>query len=63
MPVVRALVLLLLLAALGCFVAYMLTGAVRWRRLGVRLVRWTVLAALAFFGVLIAERVAELWRR
>jgi hypothetical protein len=59
----RAVVLLMLGAGLGCFVAYALTGKPRWRALGVRLVRWTLAAALVFFGVLILERVPELLQR
>ena len=62
MLVVRTLVLVLLLAALGCFVAYLVTGRQRWRAIGIRLVRWTVLAGLGFFAVLIVERLVELQR-
>ena len=31
-----------------------------WRRRGVAIVKWTVIAALGFFAVLIAQRLAEL---
>lgn len=54
---VRTVVLLLLGAAVLCFGVYAWTGSVRYRRLGVRLVAWTVAAGLVFFGVLFAERV------
>jgi hypothetical protein len=48
----------LLFASLGCFVAYLYTRQPRWRRLGLVIAKWTVLAALGFFAVLIAQRLA-----
>jgi hypothetical protein len=59
MPVFRFLLFVLLLAALGCFGYYTVSGDKRYRYVGVRLVKWTVLAALAFFAVLIIERLIE----
>jgi hypothetical protein len=56
MPVFRAILLLLLLAGLGCFAFYVATGQARWRALGLRLVKWTIGAGLAFFVVLAVER-------
>lgn len=50
--------MLLLLAAGVSFVFYIGTGDARCRRFGLRLLKWTVIAALAFFGVLILERLA-----
>lgn len=50
--------MLLLLAAGVSFVFYIGTGDTRFRRFGLRLLKWTVIAALAFFGVLILERLA-----
>jgi len=41
-----------------CFAMYVGTGQVLWRRRGLVIVKWTVLAALAFFAVLILERLA-----
>ena len=32
----------------------------RWRRIGLVIVKWTLIAALAFFGALILERLALL---
>jgi hypothetical protein len=58
MPVFRALVFLLLVAGLLCFAMYVGTGQAKWRRLGIRLVKWTVVAALGFFAVLLLERLA-----
>lgn len=49
---------LLLLAGLLCFAMYIATGQVIWRRRGLTVVKWTVLAGLGFFGVLILERLA-----
>lgn len=57
MLILRALVMLLLFAAVVCFVFYIGTGQARYRRYGLVIVKWTVMAALAFFGVLILERV------
>ena len=59
MPAFRAILLLLLLGGLGCFVMYVVTGKPRWRALGISLVKWSVLAALGFFAVLIVQRVIE----
>jgi hypothetical protein len=49
---------LLLLAGLLCFAMYIGTGQVVWRRRGIVIVKWTLLAALGFFAVLILERLA-----
>ncbi len=51
---------LLLLSGVLCFALYIGTGQVLWRQRGVLIVKWTVLAAFAFFAVLILERVAVL---
>ncbi len=58
MPVFRAIVLLLLVAGALCFAMYVGTGQLRYRVLGIRVVKWTVIAALGFFAVLILERLA-----
>jgi hypothetical protein len=50
-------VLLLLLAAGVCFAFYIGTGQMRFRHWGIVILKWTVLAALGFFAVLILERV------
>ena len=57
MLLVRTVVLLLLGAAVFCFGVYAWTGSNQYRRLGVRLVAWTLAAGLVFFAVLFAERV------
>lgn len=50
--------MLLLLAAGVCFVFYIGTGQARYRKYGLLVLKWTILAALGFFGVLILERLA-----
>jgi len=54
----RWVVMLLLLAAGVCFAFYAGTGNPRYKRLGVVIFKWTALAALGFFLVLFAERLA-----
>lgn len=51
---------LLLLAGLLCFAMYVGTGQMAWRRRGLVIVKWTVIAALGFFAVLILERLARM---
>jgi hypothetical protein len=58
--VFRWLVLLLLVAGVLCFAMYIGTGQFRYRVLGLRIVKWTVVAALGFFAVLILERLTML---
>lgn len=60
MLIFRLIVLLLLVAGLLCFAMYIGTGQLRWRVLGIRIVKWTVIAALGFFAVLLLERAAML---
>ncbi|RVU44283.1 hypothetical protein [Rubrivivax rivuli] len=49
---------LLLVCGLLCFAMYIGTGQAAWRRRGIVIVKWTVLAACGFFAVLILERLA-----
>lgn len=49
---------LLLAAGIVCFAMYAGTGHMRWRALGMRIVKWTVVAGLGFFAVLLLERLA-----
>ena len=58
MMLFRLLVGLLLVAGLLCFAMYIATGQPGWRRRGLVIVKWTVLAAFGFFAVLILERLA-----
>ena len=54
----RWVVLLLLVAGVLSLAMYVGTGEVRWRNLGVRIIKWTVIAALGFFAVLVLQRMA-----
>ena len=56
MAVVRTLVLLLLLASAVLFALYACTGNVKYKRLGLVIFKWTVLAALGFFVALTIYR-------
>ena len=60
MLIFRWLVLLLLVAGALSLAMYVGTGEARWRNLGVRLIKWTVIAALGFFAVLVIERIATI---
>jgi len=48
---------LLLLAGILCFAMYIGTGQAVWRHRGLVIVKWTVLAGLGFFAVLVLERL------
>lgn len=54
----RWLVLMFLLAAAVCFAFYAGTGQPRFKRWGWVVLKWTLIAAFAFFAVLILERLA-----
>jgi len=60
MVIARLVVGLLLLAGILCFAMYIGTGQKAWRQRGLVIVKWTVLAGLAFFAVLILERLTVL---
>eukprot|EP00042_Codosiga_hollandica_P002559 m.929620 g.929620 ORF g.929620 m.929620 type:complete len:62 (+) comp167607_c0_seq1:353-538(+) len=60
MLIARLVVGLLLFAAVVCFALAIATGQARWRRMGIVIMKWTLIAGLAFFGVLILERLALL---
>ena len=57
MQIVRGLIYFLLLTAGVCFALYAATGDQRYKRWGLITHKWTVLAGLGFFGVLIVERM------
>ena len=56
MPVIRALVLLLLLACAVLFLLHAMTGQARYKNLGLIVLKWTLLAGFGFFAVLILQR-------
>lgn len=49
---------LLLVSGLLCFATYIGTGQAVWRKRGLVIVKWTIVAAFGFFAVLILERLA-----
>ena len=51
---------LLLLGSVLCFAMSVGTGDAAWRRRGVTILKWALVAAAGFFGVLILERLALL---
>jgi hypothetical protein len=53
----RFLMFFLLGSSALCFAFYIGTGRAYFRRWGLIILKWTVIAALAFFGVLILQRV------
>jgi hypothetical protein len=53
----RALLLLLLLAAAVSFGLYAFTGKPHYKRQGMLILKWTLLAALGFFLVLAGDRL------
>lgn len=60
MLIVRLIVGLLLVAGIVCFALYVATGQLRFRALGIVIVKWTVISGLGFFAVLILERLATM---
>ena len=54
----RWIVTLLLLMAGVSFVFYIGTGQVRYRRFGLMVLKWTVIAAVFFFAVILIGRLA-----
>ncbi len=57
MLIVRWLALFLLIAAAVCFGFYAGTGQVFYKRLGLLILKWTVIAAAVFFVVVLFERL------
>jgi hypothetical protein len=49
--------MMLLIAAGVCFAFYLGTGKPQFRQWGLVILKWTVLAALGFFAVLVLERL------
>ena len=58
MLIFRWLATLLILASALSFVFYLGTGKPHYKQLGFLLLKWTVIAALAFFAVLFVGRIA-----
>ncbi|MFX1679315.1 hypothetical protein PV762_08780 [Mitsuaria sp. CC2] len=60
MLIFRLVFALLLVAGLLCFAIYIGTKQPIWRRRGILLIKWTVIAGIGFFAVLILERLVLL---
>ena len=59
MIVLRGALLVLLAAAGICFALHAATGNPKYRRLGLAILKWTLVAAVGFFLVLFIERIRE----
>ena len=57
MLMLRWVVLLLLVASAVCFALFAGTSEVRYKMLGLTLLKWTLLATAGFFAVLIAQNI------
>lgn len=51
---------LLLISSLLCFAVYAFTGQPVWRRRGLVIVKWALLAAAGFIAVILLERLTPL---
>jgi hypothetical protein len=51
---------LLLIVSLVCFAMFVATNQPLWKRRGLIVFKWTIIAALGFFAVLILERVVPM---
>lgn len=58
MALLRWVILLLLLSAAISFACFAVTGQPRFKRQGLVILKWTLVGAFGFFGVLILERIA-----
>ena len=59
MPFLRVLILVLLLVAAGSFACFAVTGQARFKHFGLVILKWTLVGAFGFFGVLFLERMFE----
>lgn len=60
MLIFRLVSALLIVSGLICFALYIATKKPVWRRRGILLIKWTVIAGIGFFAVLILERLVLL---
>ena len=58
MLIFRWLAILCALGIIACFALYAGSGQERFKRWGLLMLKWAVLAGLGFFAVLILERIA-----
>lgn len=57
MGALRLLVILLVMAVIGCFLAYIFTGQRKYLGIGTRLLKYGIAFTLIFFGLLFLERI------
>ena len=57
MVLARVIILLLLLSAAVSFALFALTGQERYKRVGLNIIKGTMLAGFAFFAVLIVQHL------
>ena len=60
MLIFRLVIGLLAVASILCFAMFVGTKQPVWRQRGMLIVKWTLIAALGFFAVLVLERLALL---
>jgi hypothetical protein len=60
MLVLRLVFGLLLVAGLLCFAAYVATGNPQWRRRGIVVIKWTVIAGLGAAAIIVLEQMTPL---
>jgi hypothetical protein len=60
MLVLRLVFGLLLVAGLLCFAAYVATGNPLWRRRGIVVIKWTVIAGLGAAAIIVLEQMTPL---
>lgn len=53
----RALFLILLLGVIACFGRFIITGDARYKRYGLVTLKWILIVAFGFFGVLIVQKL------
>jgi hypothetical protein len=58
--ILRLLFGLLLVAGLVSFAIYVATGNPKWRKIGLVVVKWTVIAGLGAAAIIVLERLAVL---
>lgn len=59
--VLRLLILLPIFVVILALVAWLITGNPRYRRFALTLLKCIVAAALLFFGLLVFDRIMQLW--
>ncbi len=59
MQIFRLVFGLLALAGILCLAAYLATGRPVWKARGFVILKWTVLAGLGFFAIILLDRLAR----